>query len=523
MKKIAKKITATMLLATTALSALGMASCNFGGGQEEENSIRYVVYTGGGSLDDANRIYSKVDSIVFEKLGFHVDFEPYGYTDYSNKLSMKIATGEAFDMCYSGSLLSGFTYSSAAADGMFADITTALPQYAPDVYKSLDTKVWEAAKVNGKIYGVINEQLFARSTGVAIDKDVVENLKVTGKDGQEYALTQEVIDSEGLTYQDVIRMAMNYIKNDENISKDGKVPSTTFVIGDGWDELIMQSHSLDALGANSFYPGIIEAGKGSTTVINQYESEYFKEFADFCREAHESGWIDDTQDRLPVTSNQRVRLVGTYYPYVSDAALYNSIGRDFVQFQFGDALMSTANVTSSMTAINVRSKNVDKCLQFINLLYKDQDLYNLLTIGEEGLEYQWKTAYDENDNEYQYVSYIKSSKYKPMADWAYGCEFNAFRKRGYSATWVEEVKAINNGAAYSPAYGFAFTPSRDLEGAMDSAYLIAQDYINMFLDGSFNENKTNEQIIAEMNSKMSPYVSKIIEAKQTQLNAFLGK
>ena len=509
MKKFVTKLTAAVLLATTALS---VGSC-FGGKKDDEDTIRYIVYTGGGSLDDAHRIYSKVDSIVYEKLGFHVDFEPYGYTDYANKLSMKIATGENFDMCYSGSLLSGMTYSSAAADGVFADITDALPQYAPDVYNSLDAKVWEAAKVDGKIYGVINEQLFARSTGVAIDKQVVEAL----------GLTQEQIDTNGWTYRDVIRKAMEYIEADPTISPEGKVPSTTLILGNGWDEFIMQSHGLDALGANSYYPGVIEAVEGKTQVINQFESKYFKEFADFCREMHEEGWIAEDQDRLPVTSNQRVRLTGTYYPYVSDAALFNSIGRDFVQFRFGSPLMSTSNVTSSMTAINVRSSKVDKCLKFINLLHTDKELFNLLTIGEEGLEYQWKTDYDDNEKEYQYVSYIKTSKYKPMADWAYGNEFNAYRKRGYSETWVEEVRAINNGAKYSPAYGFAFVPSRDLESALDGAYLVAQDYIDMFLDGSFSNDKNNDQIIAEMNQAMAPYVSKIISAKQAQLDAFLAK
>jgi len=513
MKKFATKLTSAILLATTAFGVMGMSACGGGNKGDDDNTIRYVVYTGGGSLDDAHRIYNKVDSIVYEKLGFHVDFEPYGYVDYANKLSMKIATGENFDMCFSGSLLSGFTYSSSAAEGMFADITEALPKYAPNVYKSLDEKVWEAAKVDGKIYGVINEQLFARSTGVAIDKEVVEAL----------GLTQEKIEENKWTYIDVITQAMEYIQGNEEISKDGKVPSTTLILGNGWDEFIMQGHGLDALGANSYYPGIIEAADGKTQVINQFESKYFKEFADFCRMAHENGWIDETQDRLPVTSNQRVRLTGTYYPYVSDAALYNSIGRDFVQFQFGTPLMSTANVTSSMTAINVRSKKVDKCLQFIDLLHTDKELFNLLTIGEEDLEYQWKTGYDENDEEYQYVNYIKTSKYKPMADWAYGSEFNAYRKRGYSETWVEEVKAINTNATYSPAYGFAFVPSRDLESALDSAYIIAQDYIDMFLDGSFSDDKTNEQIIAEMNQAMAPYVNKILTAKQAQLDAFLAK
>ncbi|MBR4943257.1 MAG: extracellular solute-binding protein [Clostridia bacterium] len=511
MKKIATRLTAAILLATT---AFGISACGFGGGnKDDEDTIRYVVYTGGGSLDEAHRIYDKVDSIVYEKLGFHVDFEPYGYTEYANKLSMKIATGETFDMCYSGSLLSGMTYSSAAADGVFADITEALPQYAPDVYNSLDKKVWEAAMVDGKIYGVINEQLFARSTGLAIDKEIAEAME----------LTQEKIDEMGWTYRDVIRRAMVHIEADTEICKDGKIPSTTLVLGNGWDEFIMQSHGLDALGANSYYPGVIEAVEGKTQVINQYDSKYFKEFADFCREVYEEGWIADDQDTSPVTSNQRVRMTGTYYPYSSEAALYNSIGRDFVQFQFGTPLMSTANVTSSMTAINVRSTKMDKCLKFINLLYTDKDLYNLLTIGEEGLEYQWQKGYDENDQEYQYVSYNKKSQYKPMADWAYGCEFNAYRKRGYSATWVEEVKAINNDAAYSPAYGFAFVADRDLEGAMDSAYIIAQDYIDMFLAGQFSDDKTNDQIIAEMNTALAPYVNKIITAKQNQLDAFLKK
>ena len=109
-----------------------------------------------------------------------------------------------------------------------------------------------------------------------------------------------------------------------------------------------------------------------------------------------------------------------------------------------------------------------------------------------------------------------------MADWAYGTEFNAYRKRGYAENWVEEIKAINNSAVFSPAYGFAFKPSRSLEGKLDSAYLVAQDYINMFLDGSFSDDKTNDEIIAEMNEAMSPYVTAIIEAKQEQLDAYLA-
>ena len=82
MKKLALKLTSAVLLATTAFGVLGMAACG-SGNKADDNTIRYVVYTGGGSLDDAHRIYNKVDSIVYEKLGFHVEFEPYGYLTFT--------------------------------------------------------------------------------------------------------------------------------------------------------------------------------------------------------------------------------------------------------------------------------------------------------------------------------------------------------------------------------------------------------------------------------------------------------
>lgn len=516
MKKIASILMSSLFITTAVAGSVGMASC---GGGSDENTIRYVAYTGGGALDDSYRIVKKADEYVYEKLGFHLDVEYIGYTDYASKLALYMDTKEDFDLCYSGSLLSGLTYSNRAANGYFADITKKLPQLAPELYNSMSEQVWEAAKVNGKIYGVINEQMFARTTGVAIRADLAEEL----------GITQESIDEKGWTYQDLIVEAMTHIQNDPTISPDtdgdgkGNVPSTTLVIGNVWDDIYMQTYGLDALGMDSYYPGLIEAADGKTTVFNQYESKYFKEMADFCMKMHENGWIAKSQATVPITTNQRVRLVGCYYPDVAENTLEISIGQKFKIFKFGTPLMSTTNVTSSMTAIYAGSKKVDKCLKFLNLLYTDQYLYNLLAVGEEDLEYKWNTGYDENNQEYQFVSMIKTSKYKPYADWAFGSELNTYRKEGYAENWAQKIRDFNNSATFSPAYGFTYLPDYSMNVNLSNCYRIADEYITKFINGTYDATKTSDEIISEMNGKMKSYVKDILTTKQTQLDAFLAK
>lgn len=532
-KKIISVAMSGLLLASSVAGTLGLAGC---GSKSDPNVIRYIAYTGGGSLDDSGRIVKQVNKIVEKELGFRIDIEFIGYNTYATDIAMYFATGEDFDMCYSGSLLAGLNYSTAVSKKYFADITTQLPEYAPDLYNSmLADGYWEAAKVDGKIYGVINEQMFARSVGLAIDKEeVLPYLRVDangdGVIGEDEHLTQEAIDNSvgtdhEITCYDVINLAMEYIQGNETISPKRQVPSTTLVIGNAWDDIIMQGYGLDALGTSSYTPGVIRAVDGETTVINQYSGDagYFKEFADFCRDMHEKGWIHEDQQKSPITSNQRVRMTGTYYPYVAENTLYSTIGREFEVFQFGSPLLSTVNVTSSMTAINRRSKKVDKCLKFLNLLYTNKELYNLLAIGEENIDYYRHQGYDENDQPYDYISYNKNGKYKPMADWAFGSELNTYPKENYASNWVEVIKDINKNGVKSPAYGFTYVPTQAEREAMNNCNIVVGDYMNYFLTGTYDKSKSNEDIIAEMNNSIKGYVDTIISAKQNQLNAFLGK
>lgn len=517
MKKALKR------LAVLAMGVVSLATCAFGGcaggNKGKSDTVSFIVYTGGGSLDGSTRIKQAVDEYVYEKEGFHVELNYLAYTEYSTKLGIMLNANEYFDMCYIGSLLTGNTYSYRASEGYFKDITSLLPEYAPDLYNSLSADVWNAAKVDGKIYGVVNEQIFARSVGVAIDKEVLAAMKAEG-----YDLTQEKIDSENLSYATVIDEVMSYIKNDATISKNGVVPTSTLILGDAYNDIFMQNYSFDSLGAMSTYPGVIKAtGTESEqkTVVNQYATAQFKEFAQFCMDMHNKGYIPENQRDVDITENQRVRLCGCYQPG-TESDLYTQVGREFELFRFGTPLLTTNNITSSMTAIHRNSDKADKCLKLLNLLYTDSYLYNLLAIGQEGAEYRWKTGLLDGE-EYEYIEYIPGSGYQPFSDWSLPTMFNAYRKIKQPANMAEQIRTINAEATVSIGNGFTFVPNRDIAAKQSNCSREIDIVITQLVNGTFDKTKSADEIISALNAKLANNgLNDILAAKQEQFNAFLS-
>lgn len=519
MKKFAAIIAAGLLAIS---GAVGLAACSGGGNGGSSDTVQYIVYTGGGSLDGAVRIKNKVDEYVFDKLGFHVELNYVPYTEYSTKLGLKLNTNEYFDMCYIGSLLTGNPYSLRASEGYFKDITEDIPKYAPDIYNSLSADVWNAARVNGKIYGVVNEQIFARSTGVAIDKTVVKALRDGG-----YDLTQENIDKNRITYIEVINKAMEYIKNNPEISPNGKVPQSTLILGNPYDDIFMQNYSFDSLGTASEYPGVIRATakENASTVINQYETEEFKEFAEFCMSMHQKGYIPDGKT-VDITENQRVRLTGTYQPGC-ESDLYTQVGREFEQFRFGVPMLTTNNVTSSVTAISVNSTKTDKCLKLLNLLYTDKTLYNLLAMGEERAEYNWTKGEMENDEgvmeEYDYIEYIPGNGYSIYSDWAFPTMFNAYRKIFQPADMADRIKTLNKEAFVSIGNGFAFVPSKSVAKYQSDCGREIDIVIKQLLNGTFQSGITAETLVENLNAKLRANgLDKILAEKQAKFDEYLA-
>lgn len=466
--------------------------------------LTYYMYGSGGNISNSPSVFQEVNKIVKEKINATINFKVYSYVDYGSKLQLAMNSGENFDMCFIAPWINPMNYQAAVSNKYLMDITDMLPKYTGDIYKSMPEEIWNAARINGKIYGVINEQCFARAGGLMIETDLLEKAGLKASDITEFSDVTAVLD---------------VIKADENISPDGKIPPTTFSYGNAWQDMYMQAYGFDDLCGGALIPGVVKMTDKSAVVINQFETEEYESYAKFMRQVIDDGYVDadDIKNNRIVTTNQRVRVVGTYKPG-GEVSMKSEVGgrRDFTQICLGTPMLTTSSVTATMFAINSRSKNPERALMFQNLLYTDRELYNMLCLGIEGRDWKW------TDEEKSSIEYIENSQYMYGADWALGAEINAYIKDGQPADLAQQVKELNRTSPKSVAYGFSFDP-KNVSTQIVSCNMVAMKYNTAFEQGLYTMEEIPGKIQEMLAELKEAGADKIIAEKQSQLNAFLGK
>ncbi|ANY67833.1 ABC transporter substrate-binding protein [Paenibacillus sp. BIHB 4019] len=116
-----------------------------------------------------------------EKLGVGV-IHPYvewnGGTNYLNQLNLKIAANEMPDLFTPQQGMED----SLAKNGAIADLTELLPQYAPNLWETIPTEMWDVVKANdptgqGKIYYIPGSVDYGRYAGM-IRQDWLDKLNL---------------------------------------------------------------------------------------------------------------------------------------------------------------------------------------------------------------------------------------------------------------------------------------------------------------------------------------------------------
>lgn len=69
---------------------------------------------------------------------------------YNDSLNLVINSGDDWDICFTSNWTNN--YKRNVAKEAFLDITELLPEYAPSLYNLVDERVYDAIKVDGKIY-----------------------------------------------------------------------------------------------------------------------------------------------------------------------------------------------------------------------------------------------------------------------------------------------------------------------------------------------------------------------------------
>ncbi len=130
------------------------------------------TYTGGGAPEDMPMVQDAINEILNEKIGVNLTLEVIDWGAYNDKMQLRLAAGEECDIIFTAPWINN--YANNVANGNLMALDGLLQENAPGLWASMPASTWDAARVKGTIYGVINQQIFPKPWGVHLRKDLAE-------------------------------------------------------------------------------------------------------------------------------------------------------------------------------------------------------------------------------------------------------------------------------------------------------------------------------------------------------------
>ena len=159
-----------LCLALAGTMTVGLSGCGKGEGTNGDSLVWYVF---GDKPADLDNVLAKDNEIVQEKIGKKLDMQFIDSASYQEKMKLKMASGEAYDLAFTGYCND---YQTAVSMGGLYDITELIDEVGirdvvPEFYL-------DAATVNGRIYGIPNEQVVSNPVCLEMDKALAEQLGI---------------------------------------------------------------------------------------------------------------------------------------------------------------------------------------------------------------------------------------------------------------------------------------------------------------------------------------------------------
>ena len=396
--------------------------------------ITYHYGLGAGAPTDLQEVQDALNEILNAKIGVNLTLEPTAFGAYNDKMQLLLAAGEECDIIFTAPWIN--SYANNVANGVLMPLDDLLLDHAPGLWASMPPSTWEAARVQGKIYGVINQQIFPKPWGVNVRKDLLEKYDFSLDDVSRWEdmepFLQAVLEGEGIT---------------PVYAQSAGSPNLWRSQYWGYDPLD------DGIG----FIGV-KANDESMTVVNILDTVEYEESARLSQKWYDAGYFpENPADVAEADAMFRAGEFAMNYHVEkpgNDVENQTKYGWEFVSKNLTNPLiLDTAGATATLNGICKTSKNPEKAMEVLEEFNTNVEVYNMLAHGIEGKHWEWA---DEANKVFKFPDGIdgSTSTYNPNADWEFGNQFNGYYRDAKQVGAWEKTKEMNDTAFPSVALGF---------------------------------------------------------------------
>lgn len=447
-----------------------------------------MVYPAPNSAD-LKLVQDEMSKYLKEKINADIKLKPIDWGAWDEKRNLMFASNEVFDIVFTA----GWNqYVSNALKNQFLDLGQLLDQYGEGIKETLGPDWLNGSQVKGKNYAVPTLKEFAGSAGVLMRKDLVDKYN---------------IDLDAVNSLEDLEAVFKKIKDGE----PGIIP---LVSADGEN---LSSQLFNRMFDTVVWPGALDRDSSELKVINPYDSPKFKSMLATMRKWYKAGYINADASTMKADQATNLMKAGKAFAISAqlkpgkDKEMSISLGVDLVQKEFVKPLTTTGEATGAMLAISRTSKNPERAMMFLNLLYTDKYLLNLPDNGIEGKHFVKKS-----DTVIDFPQGVdsKTSGYVPGTAWMFGSQLNTYLWANEDPQKWANYKAFNDSAQRSPALGFSFD-QEPVKNEVSAIYNVSKEFDTGLQTGTLDPDTYLPKYIDKMKSAG---LDKVITEAQKQLD-----
>ena len=462
-------------------------------GEVDEISVMLLDMYGKGM--NGQKVIDAMNEITEKSCGVRIGNVTFaGAGDYGTKLSMAIAGGEAIDVC-SVFVAPPSDFNTLYSNHQLLDITEYIESDAREMMELVGDYIG-AFSVGGRIYGVPAYRNYANSAFLLMREDILDEIGM--KDFAKNMTTFTEVDE-----------LMAKIKENYDFAPIG----TSFtVFGNLYGEDAFADRiSYDTLGDSFSVVFTDESGKVSSLLDNEAWLKHIDRVRDF----YNKDYIYKDVLTTTETGDQLLKAGVCFSDFDSgaigiEAQKRNNTGRELVALDLGILPLNTGLVQRFGLGVPITSEEPEAAVRWLNALYTDPALSNLLLWGVEGEDY----VVENGEAKYPEGLTAENVEYH-MPDFLCGNYFNVYPWEGSGADFRQVAFEALKAAEVSPFLGFSVDQS-ELTNTIAAISSVNTEYRNRVYAGVVTVEEVDDYKAKLETAGLQDYLN----AFQVQLDAW---
>ena len=447
----------------------------------------------GKGQDHGDRIEAALNAIT-EPLGLHVNITYLNFGDWTTKVQLSIG-GERIDVMSLG--VGTNTVANLSMNGMLADITEELQEFAPGAIEKVE-RFMAPYVIDGRIYGLPT----LRSGGVLSYNYLVMN--------------KEVLDELGLT---------EFARNMESWSEFEQILAavTDRYAAEGWYAMSPYTTSLlpAVMNGDKFSDiAVYDALGDSASVIYQEDGVIslkqaqpgYQYSCSLARDWFDKGYIypdglySDNQGD-PLMKEKVVFCIPCGSELGVEEVKAENYGYEVVCKQYSAPTLSTGSVNFWGCGVPSTCEDKESACKFVNMLYTNPDVMNVLVHGEQGVDYEVEDGCAVRyEDAFYNGNFVTGDN---LMTWPLALNGSDFHER---------VREANDNVEMSPFFGFVID-TEELSLTISQITTVNDQYAQSIQCGAYTEELYQEYLDKLASAGVQDY----LDAVQTQLDAWVAE